>query len=381
MNKILNKQAFLYFLIFLSSISLLKNCIQALSWSSDFQWFPSTLVLKGINHYNYFLDGGQPFMSQGGEYSHGMYIILLPFASLDWQLAKLVWMFFNVFFVIAIPYLICNKFKIQRHLTIIIICIFATCSPTRTVINYGQQSLFVMFFFILPFIFQNNKSYFFSGLSFFKYNTGFILPIFYLVEKKYKYLLLSAIPSIVTWILYFNITNSNPIINLFEPIKLVLSKNYSWGTDLYSITKSLINFEKSFMFLTPEQINSLVSISITLFLCLIFLIKIIKLKDDLLKLSLISLCTLVLAPHSNYDFIFLLPLLIFSIKDFNSNKFNFYLIIFYFYFNKIVRHKLGFEVAEINTYNVCLFLIFFYCLIYNLYKFCKMDNNLKNSEI
>ena len=57
MNKIFKKQAFLYFIIFLSSVSLLKNCIQALSWSSDFQWFPSTLVLEGINHYNYFLDG------------------------------------------------------------------------------------------------------------------------------------------------------------------------------------------------------------------------------------------------------------------------------------------------------------------------------------
>ena len=42
-----------------------------------------------------------------------------------------------------------------------------------------------------------------------------------------------------------------------------------------------------------------------------------------------------------------------------------------------MRHKLGFEVAEINTYNVCLFLLFFYCLIYNLFKFCKIENNLK----
>ena len=88
--------------------------------------------------------------------------MLLPFASLDWELAKFFWMITNVFFVLSIPLLICRKFDIPKNLTLIIMCIFATCSPTRTVINYGQQSLFIMFFFILPFVYDNKKSYFLS---------------------------------------------------------------------------------------------------------------------------------------------------------------------------------------------------------------------------
>ena len=350
------KNILLYLFVLFSFASLIKNCLKALNWSADFQWFPSTLLLKGINHYEYFLKGGEAFLSQKGEYSHGLYVIFLPFASLEWELAKFFWMITNVFFVLAIPYMICRKFDVSKNLTIIIMCIFATCSPTRTVINYGQQSLLIMFFFILPFLYENKKSYFFSGISFFKYNIGFILPIYFLVNKKFKYLILSIIPSVVAWIIYFSMTNSDPITNLFEPIKLVFGKNYSWGNDIYSITKSFNIF------------NSFVSLAISLSLCTLTLIKLSKINDKLLQLSLICLSSLILAPHANYDYIILLPLLIYSLKNFQSNKLNFYFIIFYFYINKILKHQLGFETGGINYYDTILFILFFLCLIYNLFR-------------
>ena len=363
------KNILLYFFIIFSIASLIKNCLQALNWSSDFQWFPSTLLLKGINHYDYFLKGGQPFLSQEGEYTHGLYILLLPFASLEWELAKFFWMITNAFFVLAIPFLICKKFEVSKNLTIIIMCIFATCSPTRTVINYGQQSLLIMFFFILPFLYNNKKSFFFSGVSFFKYNIGFILPIYFLVTKKFKYLLISIIPSLIAWIVYFNMTGSEPISNLFEPLKLVISKNYSWGGDIYSFTKSSNIFNKDFLYLNAKQFNTFASIVISFSLCFLIIFKITKIKDKLLQLSLVCLSTLVLAPHANYDYIFLLPLLVYSLKNFKHNKFNFYLIIFYFYLNKIFKHQLGFETGGINYYDTSLFILFFYCLIYNLFNY------------
>ena len=365
------KKIFLYLFVLFSLASLIKNCLKALNWSADFQWFPSTLLLKGINHYDYFLNGGQPFLSQEGEYTHGLYVMFLPFASLDWELAKIFWMIANVIFVLAIPYVICKKFDVSKNITVIIMCIFATCSPTRTVINYGQQSLLIMFFFILPFLFDNKKSYLLSGISFFKYNIGFILPIYYLINKRFKYLFLSAIPSLVAWIVYFNMTNSDPITNLFEPLKLVFSKNYSWGGDIYSISKSFGIFNQDFYFLNVKQFNSFGPLIISLALCVFILIKISKIKDKLLQLSLICLSTLILAPHANYDYVFLLPLLIFSLKNFDNNKFNFFLIIFYFYINKIFKHLLGFESGVINYYDTSLFILFFYCLVHNLIKFKK----------
>ena len=109
----------------------------------------------------------------------------------------------------------------------------------------------------MPFLNENKKSYFLSGISFFKYNVGFILPIYYLINKRFKYLFLSAILSLVAWIIYFNMTNSEPITNLFEPLKLVFSKNYSWGGDVYSIAKSLEIFNQGFYFLNAKAFSKL----------------------------------------------------------------------------------------------------------------------------
>ena len=138
-----------------------------------------------------------------------------------------------------------------------------------------------MFFFILPFLYENKKSYFLSGISFFKYNVGFILPIYYLINKKFNNLFLSIIPSFVAWIIYFNMTNSEPINNFFEPLKLVFGKNYSWGGDVYSITKSLEIFNQGFYYLNAKQFNSFGPLVISLTLCLFILVKISKIKDKL----------------------------------------------------------------------------------------------------
>jgi hypothetical protein len=50
-------------------------------------------------------------------------------------------------------------------------------------INYGQQSLFVLFLLTLPFINSKNYSYFLSGFSYVKYSTGYIVFLNYLIEK------------------------------------------------------------------------------------------------------------------------------------------------------------------------------------------------------
>lgn len=354
------KKTIMIFLVFLSLISLLNNCYKALKWSADFQWHPSTLLLNGINHYQYFLNGGKGFLSQLGEYGHGLYVLLLPFANLDWEYAKFFWMLTNVFFVFLIPLIICKKFKISKNITILIICIFATCSPTRTCINYGQQSLLIMFFFILPFVFNNKKSALLSGISYFKYSVGYVVPVYFLISKKFKFFLLSTIPAILGWIIYFTMTNSDPITNLFEPLILGVGKSYARGTDLYSILSS-------FNILENKTYNTLLAIFFSISINGIFLYKINKIDDNLLKLSLICLSVVIFAPHSNYDYIFLLPLLIYSITNINENKFNLFIIIFYFYFSKIIKHLLGFDSGETNLYDSILFLTFFYCLIKNIF--------------
>ena len=384
-SKLKYKKTLLFFFI-LSLFSLFQSSLKALKDSCDFQWFPSKLLSQGINHYKYFLEGGETFKCQLGEYAHGLQVVLLPFAYLEWSTAKIIWLFINLFLVFTIPLMLCKKFYVSDELTVLILCIFITCSPTRNAINLGQQSLFTMFFFILPFLIKNNYSYFFSGFSYFKYSVGSILAFYYLICKKYKLFLFSIIPSLLGWIIYFIMTNSDPITNLFEPLKLILGKNYLKTNDLYSLIIQIYIFDnydlketkilhESFKLYTDTSfvINKLIGITIFLSLTFVFIKMISNIENELVKLSILCLIVLVFLPHARYDYILLLPLLILSLKNFKYIifKFNFGVIIYYFYFNRFIKHFIGYD----QVYEIAIFLIFFIQLIVNLI-YLRGKNNL-----
>lgn len=353
----------LFVLIVIGVASLSNTIIKGLENGCDFQWHPAKLFWEKINHYRYFIDGGRMFMCQGGEYGHLLQVIFYPFVLVDWTGAKKLWLIINVFLTLIIPYLLCKQFKITNKKFILILLIFITCYPTRMTIQYGQQSLFVMFFLIMPFIVVNSYSFILSGVSYVKYSTGYIIFLYYLVEKKFKNLFLAIIPIIFGWVIYFIWTSSDPIQNLFDPLELILQKNYFRSNDLYSLlniylfNNNLLN--KFFIFL------------IILFLNLFFLFKIKKIQNNLAKISLIFLLPLIFMPHSNYDYVLLLPLLILGISDFslNINKFNFYFVIYYFYFNRIIKHVIESYILtsyKDSFYNIFIFILYIFTLFFNL---------------
>ena len=373
MKKILKNNKKILFIIFLtiSLVSLLNTIEKGIKNGCDFQWYPSKLFWEGINHYRYIIDSGKVFMCQGGEYGHLLQIIFFPFALMDWNTAKLSWLVINVFLTFLIPYAICKSFKIQTENFLIIILIFITCYPTRMTINYGQQSLFVLFFLILPFLNTKNYCYFLSGFSYVKYSTGYILFLNYLVEKRFKHLIFASLPVFLGWIVYFIFTNSNPIQNLFEPLELIFGKNYTQSTDLYSLLNRYL-FEKNNLF------NKLFIILIVVSLNLFFLFKIKNIQGKLIKMSLIFILPLIFMPHSNYDYVLLLPLLILGISNFklNINKFNFYFVIYYFYFNRIIKHLIETYILDINKiviFNIFIFFLFLFLLVLNIFYYTKTN--------
>ena len=60
-------------------------------------------------------------------------------------------------------------------------------------------------------------------------------------------------------------------------------------------------------------------------------------KNKLAKLSVIVFA-LIFMPHSNYDYVLMLPLLIYTIKNykFSISKYGLFLTIYYFYFHRIL---------------------------------------------
>ena len=281
--------------------------------SADFQWQPTKCTYEGINHYTSYLIGTQDckfFMSQGGEYAQGLYVILYPFILFEWSTAKVLWVILNLILISSITILLCIKFKLEKVETYLIIFFILYSIITRVNIIMGQQTIFTLFFLSLPFIYKSKISNILSGICYFKYNIGYSLFLFYLISKKYKQLLLSILPILFGLIIYCLITNTNILENLFQPIQLMIVKS---GLGIES-GKIFLFFFIRYFFNFNNSLKYLLIITLTFLFNFYFIYKITNLENNLLILSCLCLVILISTPHWSHDNILLTPLLIYSVK-------------------------------------------------------------------
>jgi len=353
--KLSNRNKFIF--SFLSIVVLgffIQTISKGLSNSCDLMWQPSKLFWDGINHYEYQMRTGDVFLGcQHGRYGHFLFIFLYPITLVEWDQAKIIWIALNVFFAFLIPIILCRFNNISTILTYLIIGIFLTCHPTRMTINLGQNSLMILFFLILPFLkvsgIYKNFNLIASGVCYVKYSTGYVLFLNLLVEKKVKKLLLTSFFTIFGWLFYSYYTNSPLISNFFEPLKMNFQDNYTRTGDLYSIMNIYFLMENNLM-------NKILQLGIVLFGNIYFLYQIKDIKNKLAKVSVICFLPLIFMPHSNYDYVLMLPLLVYTIKNFkfSISKYGLYLTIYYFYFHRIIRHLIDNDMF----YQSSMFLIF-----------------------
>ena len=361
-----NQKISLYFLVIISIFSFINTVSKGLVNGCDFQWQPAVLFWEGVNHYQKFIINGKgDFLCQNGEYAHLLHVLYYPFILFKWETARMLWLGVNIIFIFLIPILICKSFKLSKYKTILLLLIFITCYPSRMTLNYGQQSLFVMFFMMLPFIFFNKVSSIFSGLSYVKYSTGYIVFLNFLASKQYKYFILASIPYFVGWLIYFSVTSSDPLINFFEPIQLSLKKGYIRDADIFS----LINI---YFVPAKELYFKLLILFIIFIINFILLIKINKNNDTFFKMSLVFICPLIFFPHSNYDYVLLFPILCYSFlnTEYLVNKINICFVLYFFYFNRIINHLIDFD----TLYQPILLLFLIGLVITNIFSYKNKDN-------
>ncbi len=324
-----------FFLTIISIISLGRAFYQAQLISFDFHFSPTKLVAEGINHYEYILDGyhddgpdDKIMYDQNGVYAQGLFVILIPFTYLGWENAKLVWSILNIILAFLIPIFLCKKFQLSKIQTFLIVSLFFTSTVFRIHIGYGQQTLLALVFLILPFISNSKLSLIFSGISYFKFNIGYSLFLYFLTIKKINKIILSLIPCFLGWIIYCYLTDTNLLKNLFQPIQLLLfwDEGKAFPVTIFSLLKKINNFPPIFALLIPLILNFFV------------ILKIHNSKDNLYKLSIICLSALSFMPHQIHDYVLLVPLLVFSVKNYKNiiAKINIFFIFYFFFFLRII---------------------------------------------
>ena len=324
----MNKNNFLEVFLLILLVVLIHSYLPTVSeifsnnGSADFQWQPAKCVFEGINHYSSYLerDGNcKIFMSQLGEYAQGYYVIIYPFALLEWNNAKFLWFLFNVTLIISTSFLLCKKFELSKIETCLIIFFILYSIVARVNFIMGQQTIFILFFLTLPFIYKSKLSTILSGISYFKYNIGYALFFLYLISREYKKIIFSIIPCFIGLIIYCYITNSNILKNIFQPFELMFFNSAAGSTlnrvFLFSFFRDLSIFD--------EFTNYLLIGIFTLLFNFFFIREISKINNNLLKLSCLCLLILISTPHWGHDYILLVPLLIFSVKYYKFDLFLF----------------------------------------------------------
>jgi hypothetical protein len=325
---------------FIVLLSVGRAFQQAQIISFDFHFSPAKLVSEGINHYEYILEGKHDYgpndkimYEQNGVYAQGLFVLFIPFTLLEWDSAKLIWSLLNIFLSFLIPFLICKKFELNRDQIAIVIALFLLSTIFRIHISYGQQTLFTFVFFLFPFLYKSKISTILSGISYFKFNIGYVLFLYFASLKNISRILLSLIPCIVGWISYCYITDTNLLKNLIQPIMLILywDSGQVFPVTIFSLLKYINNFPPLVILIIPLLINFLIILRIRF------------IKDELFKVSIICLTALGFMPHQLHDYVLLVPLLIYSIKniDLSISKINLLFIFYFFYFLRIVSFMYG----------------------------------------
>ena len=363
-----NRNKLIFILLSVVVLSFFIQTIsKGLSNSCDLMWQPSKIFWSGINHYEYQMKTGDIFLGcQNGRYGHFLFILLYPITLVEWGFAKVLWIVVNIFFVFSIPLILCRINGISTLSSLLIIGIFLTCHPTRMTFNLGQNSLMILFFLMLPFLTVSRKfkniNLIASGVSYVKYSTGYVLFLNLFVEKKFKKLFLTTILTIFSWLFYSYYTNSHFISNFLDPLKMNFRDNYIRAADIYSIL--------NIYFLKENNItNKIFQLGLIILGNIYFLNQIKNIRDKLAKLCVICLLPLIFMPHSNYDYVLMLPTLIYGIKNYNLtiSKYCVYLTIYYFYFHRLIKHLINNEMFYQLT-SVVIFLIFLIFFVFHIKK-------------
>ena len=303
---------FIIFLVVLAVISLAQGVRNAMSdiGSQDFQYSASLLMLRGQNAYQAWEANRSAFLlSQAPNYLPLLYQFLAPFAVLPWPWAKLAWTVFNISAALWISYRIWMNKSLESHARLIIALLFLSSLPVRNTLGNGQHGLLVTLSLVLLYSLQSS---FWRGLCLAiattKYSIGAFFLGYYAGSRRINTAVIAIAGVVVGYLTYAAVTGTRLGIDYFlAPVKVS-----DGGMALYppfSILRRVFGHA------------AVVGVAVAgVALVFVFSRRLRSVDDfDLSSgvsarlLFAVTLSSLVLAPHSTYDYcVLIIPFLFFD---------------------------------------------------------------------
>lgn len=182
-------------------VSLSIGVRHALQYEShDLQWMGGRLLAdhidpwnEAISRYPHHLDHFSP-----PNYLHLLYLLFLPFVTLNFLSVEIGWCVVSIGFSIAAAALLRKAFDLDTFQMLMLLFLLWMSSPFRVVLEVGQMSLFELFFFILTFVAGSTwLSGTAFGISMVKYSFSPVAGMLFLLRGRIGALLIAACICIV----------------------------------------------------------------------------------------------------------------------------------------------------------------------------------------
>lgn len=277
--------------------------------SHDFQWTPAKDLIDGINPYRDFMQWREQgntsvpphFLNQSPSYPASTYVMLSPFAHLDWDLAKRAWLITNLALIGLLVLGMQKTFPVKKPAILALLALaFLIASPLRTSLGAGQHNFLSLAAFIWAYYFvQNGRNTTLSGVllavAWVKYSLTFPLTLIFLRRGSIKPVLIaSAIHAFLTCIAAWRI-GMWPHEFFFSSVSVVLMGD---GTGFLNLIALCMNLNLPLH--VPLIAISIATVSVT--------VALLHYRDtDTLKvLAFLGLFSCAVFYHHGYDFVVLL---------------------------------------------------------------------------
>jgi hypothetical protein len=253
----------LFALLVLYAVNGIVHDLSMPRHSEDFQWSPSKIFWSGRNPYKLWLSGnptGEMILSQQPNYLPLLYVLLFPFAHLDFSTAKLAWAATNFAFL-AFTYAMASRlFDLRGTRRLVGLALFLASRPTIHVFENGQHSLLILAAFVASIYVSRREgnrtletgvptrkrlgvSALLAGFTYAKYSFAPSLASAYLLRHGWRYLLVTMIPAVAalafSWIWIGSDVSLTEFVML--PLKVASTYRLSPGAgDLLTVLQNTI---------------------------------------------------------------------------------------------------------------------------------------------
>lgn len=301
----------------LAMVSVSKGFINGLRFI-DFHWESAAMFLRGINPYQYCIEGR---LYEGvivdATQLPSTIALILPYGIFSHYVGNLLWDISNLIFTgVFLWFVYLNWFQGRGKVGFLIALLFLSSTPFRVCIGNGQHIMYsLMFFAIAYWMVEHRKPWWATGivlaLGAFKYTVMAPLYLFFLFRKEWRSLLLCfALHLLMTVALSLWVGVSSIV--LVQQNLMISSWYAGFGVaDLGSLARA---------YGARSTVHLMANVGYVVFGIFAFWASFAGRKNSLLLLAVLSLVANLVCYHRIYDFVTLVFPLIYVVDDFIRTK-------------------------------------------------------------